>query len=348
MATETAEISAETLDSALARAAEAEARGDRRQAVHVLQTEIPEQFANDHVAFVRCGEQLIQLRQFDEAEDVLRRGAEALPHSPWIPRSYALVARGRGDEALALERFTAVRDGFPEFSGIHADLANSLITLGRIDEAEDAASDAVKAFPDDFWIAYVHARAADARDDIIAALARWQALRSKWPGNTLALVSEVRTLARLGRFAEAGDVLASAGDPPAGPDLWREAAELAQQAGAWTFASAWWERFRAARPEDEKGYAGGALALLRGGDAEAARSVLNLGRERWPDSAALAALTAELAADQVEAVAPAEPPPVQPLQAAAPEEPVAVGQPAVPAVAKKPARSRGAFGWLGW
>ena len=72
MMTEIVRIPAETLDLALARADEIEARGDRREAIRILQIEIPESFAGDMQTFVRSGEQLARLGAVDEADDVLR------------------------------------------------------------------------------------------------------------------------------------------------------------------------------------------------------------------------------------------------------------------------------------
>jgi len=325
METKTSQNSAETLDSALARSNEAEERGDRLQAIRILQTEIPEQFAGEELAFIRSGEQLGRLKCFDEAEDVLRRGMETMPRSPWIARSYARVTGMRGDHTLALQRFTEVRDRFPNFSIGPADIVSSLIILGRAEEAEAVACEAKELFPDDEWVIHSHARAAEARGDSVAALERWRAVQSKWPDHSFALAGEVKSLCRLGRYAEANELLTSVGDRPIDPQLWVNAADLAEKAGAWSFAAAWWERFRTARPDDERGYVRGALALLRSGDTAAARALLELARVRWPDSAALGEVEREVT-----------PPDSQ--------EPA----PSVPAKKPEPPRSGGLFGWLGW
>jgi predicted Zn-dependent protease len=298
------------------------------------------------VAFARSGERLAQFGYFDEAEDVLQRGAQALPESPWILRSYGHVARWRGDHALALERFTSLRDTFPGFATGHADFVHSLIIIRRIDEAETAASEARKAFPNNVWIADAHARVSEAQNDSAEALTRWQVVRSTWPGHAPALAGEVRALTGLGRFAEVDGVLASAGTLPLNPELWTESAERAERAGAWTFAASYWERFRAARPDNETGYKRGALALWHSGNAEDAKRILNSGLKRWPDSAGLSAVRVELAGH--EPGAPVEYAALEPEQPATPAEPTKVEEAPAPSAAKKPERPRSAFGWLGW
>jgi tetratricopeptide (TPR) repeat protein len=332
MATETVQNPVEALDAALARADAAAARGDQEGAIGILVDEIPGKFASDGLAFIRSAEQLGRLNRWDEAEDVLRRGVEAVATNQWLARSYALRARSRGDHTVALGRFAVLRERFPDFAVGHADYIEALIILGQADAAEAAASEAVEAFPGDRWVANAHARAAEARGDAAAALARWQAIRSAWPDHPLGLPGELRALCRLGRYAEASDLLTSANDP----QLWGEAAGLAGLAGGWPFAAAWWERFRAARPDDEKGYARGGLALLRSGDAAAAQRLLDHARVRWPGSDALAALQAELNARE-----DAAPPRAELVSALVEETPP-------PAAEKKAPSKRGAFGWLGW
>ncbi len=348
MATEADHTSFETLDSALTRAAEAEASGDRRGAVRILHTEVVRQFGGTAQAFIRSGEQLAQWKHFDEADDVLLRGVEAFPQEPWIARGYAWVARWRGEHEVALARFADVRDRFPDFGDAHADFVQALLTLGQVDEAEAAATAAVEAVPGNFWVANMFARAAEARGDTAAALTRWQVVRTTWPDHPYGPAGELRALWSLGHFAEAGDLLASVGKPH--PSLWGDAADLAAQAGEWGYAASWWERFRTARPDDEKGYVNGALALLRSGDAEAALRLVELARDRWPDSHALAGIQAELRTQQPTAAAPAGPEPHAEAEPAAPAQPAAAEQAPVSEAAKKPApeRSRGAFGWLGW
>ena len=337
--------SAETLDSALARAAEALARGDQETAVRILQTEIPERFAGDEQAFARSGDLLNQLKCFDEAEDVLQRGLQSVPHGRWIAYSYASVARTRGDLPLALERFTATRDRFPDFGTVNSDIVGLLIALGRLEEAEAVASEARDAFPGAFWVAEAHAGVAEARGEHATALARRHAARLTWPDDIFLVAGEMRALIRLGRFAEAGYLLASAHNPPAGPELWREAAQLAEQAGAWASAASWWEQFRTARPDEVAGYANGARALLRSGNAEDARRVFAFARDRWPDAVELAAVQAEL-----QAAAPAEPAAAEPAPSATPAEPAPAADVQVAGAEKKlpPARPAKVFGWLGW
>lgn len=71
--------------------------------------------------------------------------------------------------------------------------------LGRIDEAEALALDAIRRFPDSLWALHTYAGLPGYRDDWAEALRRWQALRQRFPNDPGTAANVANTLIRLGR-----------------------------------------------------------------------------------------------------------------------------------------------------
>lgn len=323
----------DTLESALERAAEAERCGLPDKAVEILRIEIPARFGDNALAFVRSGDELSRMRRFDEADEVLKAGIEAWSTNPWVARSYALVARWRGDANAALDRSKLVRQRFPDFAAGHADYVTSLVSAGKLDDAEAAGIEAVASFPGYVWVAIAHALTAEARGDASAALERWRAAKTISADSILVATGELRALCKLGRYTEVTEFVSIFEDEAIAAQLWKAAADTASAAGAWSFAESWWERFRTAQPDDELGYTSGALASLRAGQADAARTVADAARARWPASTAVAALQAKMTKG-----------PATPSTGTLADDRRALA----PAAKRVPQRSTGLLAWLGF
>jgi tetratricopeptide (TPR) repeat protein len=137
-------------------------------------------------------------------EDCLRAGMAALPGNPALMAQFAMAAAQRGHWAEAAERWRAYALRFPQTGIGHYQLGLALKQLGLAEAADRALAVGTELAPDHLALALEWALCAQAANDWMEAVQRWQALELRFPG-TLE-VKEGLLQARLGA-AENGIVV---------------------------------------------------------------------------------------------------------------------------------------------
>ena len=150
------------------------------------------------------------LRRFEEADELLARGASGFTSSSEIAIAYARVASDRGQFPEAVRRWRLARQHFSGIPSIEAGLASALQSLNQLDEAEEIIGKAQAKFPDDGEVAMAFARMATLRFDWPKALERWRVVLGQQPSNATPYVGVGVALRELMRFEEADQVLLAA------------------------------------------------------------------------------------------------------------------------------------------
>jgi tetratricopeptide (TPR) repeat protein len=154
-------------------------------------------------AFASAAAALIQLGRPDEAEDWLKEPATRFTRSVDIAVMYAEVAQTRGDLAAACERWATVRaidQGSPRG---YREGALRLAEFGRHAEADAVLRIANDRFPDEVWPTLEFANIAHARQDWNEAVARWEAVRRRFPRESAGYDRGSEALRAAGRDEEA-------------------------------------------------------------------------------------------------------------------------------------------------
>ena len=273
----------------------AEARQDWEEALarwREARTRFPEEAAS----YVGEAAALRRSGRMEEAEPLLLKAAERLPHDPAPLAEWALIAHERRDWEEALKRWDSVHANFPDHRNAYLFGAMALRELGRLDEAEALLRSALGRFSPDFALQVEHGRIAEARGDMSEAQARWAALKSAFPQYSLGYISEARGLRQLGRFDEAEQLLATAVSLfPDDPGARSEHAWLAQITRDFEQAAERWQEMRSRLPDLPVGYSVGAAALRELGRFDQAEALLADASKRFPQDASVTLERARLA-----------------------------------------------------
>ena len=162
-----------------------------------------ERFPGDRVGYTGVATSLRALARFDEAEQIMERAVVQFPCNEEVLANHAWVAQEKGELEIALKRWEAYRARFPAHRAGLASIGFVLRALGRFDEAEQVLNRGLEHYPDDWELLSSHAWAATDRQDWHAALARWNALHARRPGDATVRYQIAQALGELGRFAEA-------------------------------------------------------------------------------------------------------------------------------------------------
>jgi tetratricopeptide (TPR) repeat protein len=193
-------------------------------------------------------EVLLGLRRFDEAETMMREGQTKHPTDMRFAVGLAEVARARGDDEAALERWALVRKQFPGAMVGYAAGVEALRNLKRLPEAESLAEQTMRRFPDEVLGFMEHARIATLREDWEQSLQRWEAVRTKF-NHPSGYTGAGHALVQLGRFDEAEEMLRQArfrAPTDIGPFI--ELARCAQASGDVATAIGRWNRLASVFP----------------------------------------------------------------------------------------------------
>jgi tetratricopeptide (TPR) repeat protein len=146
---------------------------------------------------------LIELGRLEEAEVVCRTLSEQFPGSPHGWRGLAVIARRRGDRPRSLVCWRKARELAPGDSGLAAEVANDLMQLGRLDEAEGVCRSLATDQPGTPHGWRGLALIARHRGDRAGALDHWRKALAADPAN-VGFVAEIASdLRELGRLDEA-------------------------------------------------------------------------------------------------------------------------------------------------
>jgi tetratricopeptide (TPR) repeat protein len=156
------------------------------------------------VGYIGLADMFRQQKHYAASEAALLAGLEALPGNPSLMAQFAVSAGQRGDWAEAAERWRGYALRFPH-SGIgHYRLGLALKQRGVAEAADRALTLGTELAPDHLALALEWALCAQAANDWMEAVRRWQTLAIRFPG-TLE-VKEGLLQARLGA-AESGIVV---------------------------------------------------------------------------------------------------------------------------------------------
>ena len=145
-----------------------------------------------------------------EAEALLDEARAKLPPDLWVLHAWATLAHARRDLPVALERYNTLLQAFPNEPVGVSSLANVLIDLRRMDEAERMLVAAIAANPSFVWFAHSYALIASVRRDWEDAARRWQTVCQKHPDHTHGYGYLCDALSYLGRWEEADTAITEA------------------------------------------------------------------------------------------------------------------------------------------
>jgi tetratricopeptide (TPR) repeat protein len=151
---------------------------------------------------------LRELGRTDEAEARLKEAQGRFPLDVAIPSFRARLAHERGDKEEALRLWAEVRRRFPAVPIGYQRGIDLLKELGRFEDAETIALEAIDRFPAQAWPAVEYASLAHKRQDWDAAVARWETVRNGWPDRQDGFFSAAQALAALGRNDESAQLRA--------------------------------------------------------------------------------------------------------------------------------------------
>jgi tetratricopeptide (TPR) repeat protein len=224
---------------------------------------------------------LIGLRRYDEATRAMRNGQQRSPNDPYFLGGLEAIARARGNNEEALAICNKLRKRFPGIVAGYTSAAQCLRALGRLDEADEMASEAIKRFPEDLLGFLEFARVANDRQDWEEALSRWQPLRDRF-GYFGGYIGAAQALGHLGRFDEAEDLLQQARYRTADPGPLTEYARLAEAKGDLPEAANRWRKLLSHFPLQIHIHIVVAEAFERLGDAAEAEATLRAAVDRFP------------------------------------------------------------------
>ncbi len=221
---------------------------------------------------------------FDEAEARLLEDIIDFPDR-WQPLiGLARTADERKDWPEALRRWTAVRQCFPDRREGYQGSASALQSLDRPAEAEPIWAEAAARFPEWLHPLWSHALIAHRRQDWPEADARWDLMRTRFPGEMNGYTFGAAALVELQRQHEAEALLdAAVARFPDRPQTLIAHARMAEQRKDWAEALRRWTVVRNCIPDRGEGYLGSAVALQALERPDEAEAIWGDAVERFPE-----------------------------------------------------------------
>ncbi len=158
---------------------------------------------------------LFRLGRRIEAEKLLEEGRNRYRADGGIPTMSARIAEEANEPDEAAARWALVRRYSPYDPGGYLNSLRFLRGRGQWAEADAVALTAIERFPKQEWPLLEYAQLAQLRQDWPAAAARWQAVRTAFPGNKSAWQFEARALEAVGQKGEAARVRTAEQSGPA-------------------------------------------------------------------------------------------------------------------------------------
>ena len=200
-----------------------------------------------------------------------------------LTRAEAATSRSEHDEAARL--WSEARARFPDEPRFWLRTAEAQIELRRFVEAEGVLDEAVRRFPDHFWLLRAHALVVRTLGDDVEAYTRCRAIRHAFPDNPTAHADFVHLLLDLKEVAAAQ---AEAEDSVAlFPDhnwLRHMFARCADQAGDTEAAATRWTDLLVRHPDHEPAYGAAVWALVKVGRLVEAAGIAKEGHLLFPSS----------------------------------------------------------------
>lgn len=186
------------------RAQLAERRRDWPEALRRWEV-VSEKFGNGD-GDVGVARMLIEMGQFDEADQRLKQAQSKRPLMEVIAATRARLAERRGDKEEEVLRWADVVRRFPLLPLGYREGIRLLSEMGREADAEAILLAAIDRFSEDAWPMIEHARLASRQKDWATAVTRWADVRARWPDRNEAYAGGAAALAALGRQDEAAEL----------------------------------------------------------------------------------------------------------------------------------------------
>jgi tetratricopeptide (TPR) repeat protein len=234
-------------------------------------------------AYAALSNALREQGRASEAEAVLEQRLEIFPDDFPLNAEHARVAERERHWPIALDRWSALVDRFPDQWDAYRGAGLALRELGRADEAEGLLRAARERLPREPWVVHDLARLAERRRDWTEAERWWRAYLELdtapwWAHNGLA-----NALREQDRAAESEAVLESQRKNfPDNFPLNAEHARFAERRQDWPAALDRWSALVDRFPDQWDAYRGAGLALRELGRADEAERLLHAARERLP------------------------------------------------------------------
>lgn len=132
------------------------------------------------------------------------------PINPAEAMEKARAAEAQGNWIEALRLWGVVYEREPHRPAAILGLVQSLVALGRLEEADMALDEGVRRFPNNVRIAVDHAELALSRGESELAAQRWHGVRSRFSDRPNILAQAGAAFSGMGRFDEAEALLAEA------------------------------------------------------------------------------------------------------------------------------------------
>ncbi|MEB3340127.1 tetratricopeptide repeat protein [Okeania sp.] len=153
-----------------------------------------------------CGNNLITLSRFKEAEVVFQQLIEKYPNQPHGYEGYAKVSHSLGNWELALIRWSEAAIKFPQYISFQHQKGSALINLSRFKEAEAFFQQLIEKYPNQHHGYEGYAKVSHHLADWELALKRWSDGIAKFPEYIWFQIGKGNALINLSRFKEAEGV----------------------------------------------------------------------------------------------------------------------------------------------
>jgi tetratricopeptide (TPR) repeat protein len=213
---------------------------------------------------------------------MMEEGRKAHPNEAYYVIGLAQVAQARGDLEAAVNYFAAGRKLAPTAVESYVFAADCLTALGRLDQAEAVARQAMSVAPEDVRGFLSHARVAVKAADLPTALDRWELVIQRFD-HQIGYIGAAQILRQLGRLEEAERLVVAATIRfPTDPGPPTELARIAQMRGDNTTSIVLWKKLAHRFPVTLHCLCDAASSLEALEDSSAAESVLRQAVENLP------------------------------------------------------------------
>ena len=250
----------------------AQRRGDRDEAYRQAEL-LRKRYPGIALGYRVAASCLREMGRMDEALAVIKSGLHAVHDDIGLWLEAGNLAIDRKDWNGGMEIWTEVRSLFNHVSGAIG-VAQCLIGLGRVEEAEELLNKSKSSFPLEYGPWRELALISERKGDWEEAIRRWEILRTRFPMFSGGYQGIGEALKQLGREAEFDEILKDAVDrirEDAG--LVSRYAWLAHGREDWPAAADRWALMRERFPSLPEGYERGAEALANLGRHEEAASI---------------------------------------------------------------------------
>ncbi len=264
----------------------AQDRGDLQAALH-LWGEVRGLDPMFPAAYIGAAQVLRELGRAAEADAILAPALRLFPDDIHVLTEHAWngdrLAAQTGEQDLAIRRWTALRDRFPDDPLGHIRTAETCWDAGRRDEADALAGAVFARFPDDPAAAMLYARTAFSRGRRSEALARWRRTRDTFADDPNVHLGAADAYYDADALDEAELAARDAAARfPADHRFRALFARVASRRGDHAEALRRWAAIRASFPDVAEVYSGSGAALIEAARLAEAETLLTEALQRFP------------------------------------------------------------------